>query len=70
MRNVRRLGVVLSTVVGSVLGPASLAGASHTGCEHARTTRAHASVPHLNQGTHTAHGAIPYCPPQDAPRRR
>ncbi len=55
-------------IVGAVIGPVSAVGATHTGCEHARTTQAHASVPHLNEGTHTAHQNIPYSPPQDAPR--
>ena len=53
-----------------VLGPASAASATHTGCEHHTTGQAHASVPHRNQGTETAHSSIPYCPPEDAPRQR
>ncbi len=62
--------IVLISIAGAVmgLGWGSPAGATHTGCEHARTGQAHASVPHLNAGTHTAHQSIPYCPPHDAPR--
>jgi hypothetical protein len=59
----RRVLVTFSLASLMVLGPASVAGAEHTGCEHARTVRAHQSVPHLNQGTHQAHMSIPYCPP-------
>lgn len=45
------------------------ASAEHTGCEpHTRTTHAHNTVPHMTDGNHQAHGSIPYCPPQDAPR--
>lgn len=53
-----------------LLAPATGASATHTGdgCEHHTTTHAHATVPHRNQGTHQAHGSIPYCPPDDAPR--
>ena len=69
MRVTRRLVGVCTLVVGAVIGPASAASATHTGCAHQRTTQAHASVPHLNEGTHTAHQSIPYCPPEDAPRR-
>ncbi len=67
MPRFRRIAVVVAAAVGA-LGPASGASATHTGCDHARTERAHASVPHRNQGTHTAHHSIPYCPPDDAPR--
>jgi hypothetical protein len=53
-----------------VLGPASAASATHTGCMHTND-KPHESVPHRdNHGTHTAHEKIPYCPPQDAPGRR
>ena len=62
------IGCAFGTVM--VLGPATAAGATHTGCEHRATEQAHASVPHRNEGTHTAHGSIPYCPPDDAPRDR
>ena len=64
--------IVLTFAAGAALalGSVSAAGATHTGggCEHARTTNAHATVPHMNHGTHTAHASIPYCPPVDAPR--
>jgi hypothetical protein len=63
----RRVVVTLGLAAGMVLGPAAAAGADHTGCEHARTTRAHEVVPH---GNHQAHMSIPYCPPEDAPRHR
>ncbi len=67
----RRVLVTFSVATMMVLGPASVAGADHTGCEHARTTRAHAAVPHFdNHGTHQAHMSIPYCPPHDAPRHQ
>ncbi len=66
----RRVVVTLGLAAVMVLGAASAAGATHTGCEHARTTRAHQAVPHRNQGTHQAHMSIPYCPPEDAPRYR
>ena len=66
----RRVVVTFSLAAMMVLGPASAAGADHTGCEHARTARAHEVVPHRNQGTHQAHMSIPYCPPEDAPRHR
>ncbi len=67
----RRALVTFSVATMMVLGPASVAGATHTGCEHARTTRAHAAVPHFdNHGTHQAHMSIPYCPPDDAPRHQ
>lgn len=69
MRAWRRFAVI-STLVAATIGPGSAARATHTGCEHQRTTQAHASVPHLNEGTHTAHGSIPYCPPEDAPGAR
>ena len=66
----RRAVLILAAGATMALGSASAAGATHTGCVHARTTQAHASVPHLdNHGTHTAHASIPYCPPDDAPRR-
>ena len=68
MRATRRLVLMSIVALGALLGPASAVSATHTGCEHARTTQAHASVPHINEGTHTAHGSIPYCPPEDAPR--
>lgn len=65
----RRVLVTFSLATMMVLGPASVAGAQHTGCApHAKTTRAHQAVPHRNQGTHQAHMSIPYCPPHDAPR--
>ncbi len=65
----KRLMVMLTAGATLALGSVSAAGATHTGCAHARTTRAHASVPHFdNHGTHTAHMSIPYCPPEDAPR--
>ena len=64
MPRFRRIAVVVAAVVGA-LGPASGAGAEHTGCEDARTEQAHAIVPHH---AHTAHASIPYCPPADAPR--
>ena len=64
--------VIAFLVVGgaAVLGAASPASATHTGggCEHGVTAHAHATVPHRNHGTHTAHMNIPYCPPTDAPR--
>ena len=62
----RVLAVLAAGIVGAVV-PASSAGATHTGCEHARTTTAHATVPH---GNHQAHHSIPYCPPHDAPRHK
>lgn len=62
----RVLVALVIGVTGAVL-PASVAGATHTGCEHARTTKAHATVPHDN---HQAHHSIPYCPPFDAPRHK
>ncbi|MDQ4068824.1 MAG: hypothetical protein M3203_05035 [Actinomycetota bacterium] len=64
----RRAVLALAAGATLALGSVSAAGATHTGCEHARTTKAHANVPHRNQGTHTAHHSIPYCPPHDAPR--
>lgn len=64
----RRTLLILTAGATMALGSASAAGATHTGCEHARTGQAHASVPHLNEGTHNAHMNIPYCPPHDAPR--
>lgn len=70
MRATRRFVVLSTLVVGTVIGPASAVGATHTGCEHGRTAQAHARVPHLNEGTHNAHQSIPYCPPEDAPRAR
>ena len=69
MRVAGRFVAVSTFVLGAVVGPVSAASATHTGCEHQRTAQAHASVPHLNEGTHTAHQSIPYCPPEDAPRR-
>ncbi len=66
----KRLVLILGAAATMALGSVSAAGATHTGCEHARTTQAHARVPHLNEGTHTAHQSIPYCPPEDAPRHR
>ena len=65
----RRVLAIVPLAAALVLVPASAASATHTGCEH-RTDQAHASVPHRNQGTHTAHQSIPYCPPEDAPRHR
>lgn len=65
----RKMGAIIALGAALVLGHASAAGATHTGCEHSRTQQAHQSVPHLNHGTHTAHSSIPYCPPQDAPRQ-
>lgn len=62
----RVLAAVAVAATGIVL-PASVAGATHTGCEHARTMVAHATVPHDN---HQAHHSIPYCPPEDAPRHK
>lgn len=64
----RRVVAVIALAAG-VLGSASTAGATHTGCEHGHTAQAHASVPHLNKGTHHAHMMIPYCAPLDAPGR-
>ncbi len=66
----RRVVAIFTAGAAMVLGPASGASATHTGCEHHTTGQAHASVPHRNQGTHTAHSSIPYCPPEDAPRHR
>ncbi len=68
----RRVVLILAAGATLALGSVAPAGATHTGngCEHARTGQAHASVPHLNEGTHTAHQSIPYCPPDDAPRHR
>jgi hypothetical protein len=63
----RRVLVTFSLGAVMVLGPASAAGADHTGCKHAKTARAHEVVPHRN---HQAHMSIPYCPPEDAPRHR
>ncbi len=65
MRAPRRLAVISALAAAAMVGPTSTAGAAH--CEHERTTQAHASVPHLNEGTHHAHESIPYCPPADAP---
>jgi hypothetical protein len=65
----KRLVLTFAAGAALALGSVSAAGATHTGCEHARTAQAHASVPHFdNHGTHTAHASIPYCPPEDAPR--
>lgn len=64
----RRFLVLVGAGPPMLVVPASPASATHTRCEHSRTTTAHASVPHLNQGTHRAHQSIPYCPPEDAPR--
>ncbi len=64
----KRLVLTLTAGATMALGSVSAAGADHTGCAHARTAQAHASVPHLNEGTHTAHQSIPYCPPEEAPR--
>ncbi len=66
----RRFVAICTLAAAMVAGPASAANATHTGCEHATTDQAHASVPHRNHGTHTAHSSIPYCPPEDAPRHR
>ena len=66
----RRVLAIVPLAAALVLVPASAASATHTGCEHRVTGQAHASVPHRNQGTHTAHQSIPYCPPEDAPRHR
>ena len=67
MRRTFLTAVLTATLV---FAPAGVAGATHTGggCEHGVTSHAHATVPHRNQGTHTAHASIPYCPPHDAPR--
>lgn len=66
----RRAVLILTAGATMALGSVSSAGATHTGCPHARTVQAHAHVPHMdNHGTHTAHASIPYCPPFDAPRR-
>ncbi len=62
---VRRTLVTMAITASFVLVPASVAGATHTGCEHGNTQTAHDAVPHKN---HQAHGSIPYCPPEDAPR--
>ena len=64
----RRILAITALGTAMVLGSASGAGATHTGCEHHTTGQAHATVPHRNHGTHTAHSNIPYCPPEDAPR--
>lgn len=64
----RRIVLMSTMTLGAILGPVSAVSATHTGCEHGRTAQAHASVPHINEGTHTAHESIPYCPPHDAPR--
>ena len=67
----KKLVLTLTAGAALALGSVSAAGATHAGCEHARTAQAHARVPHLdNHGTHTAHMSIPYCPPEDAPRHR
>ena len=66
---VRRIAAVTALGIGIVVGFAPAAGATHTGCAHRTTTKAHATVPHRNHGTHQAHSSIPYCPPEDAPRR-
>lgn len=66
----RRIAVVLTMGATMAVGFASPAGATHTGCEHARTGQAHAMVPHRTEGNHNAHQRIPYCPPEDAPRHR
>jgi hypothetical protein len=70
MLALRRLVAMSILSIGAVMVPAATVGATHTGCEHERTTQAHASVPHSSEGTHTAHQSIPYCPPEDAPRHR
>ncbi len=67
----RRIVATVTLGAGMVLGSASVAGATHTGCTHHTTTQAHASVPHhehheMGKGTHNAHSRIPYCPPEDA----
>lgn len=64
----RKIFAAIALATAAVVGPVGAAGASHTGCEHGVTAHAHASVPHLNGGTHNAHQNIPYCPPEDAPR--
>ena len=64
----RRVMAIIALATAAVVGPASAAGATHTGCEHGVTAHAHATVPHRNEGTHNAHMHIPYCPPHDAPR--
>lgn len=64
----RRFAAMFVIGTGIVLGSASGASATHTGCVHGVTSHAHATVPHRNQGTHRAHASIPYCPPHDAPR--
>ncbi len=57
------LGTVLAA--GIALAAPSVAGATHTGCEHHHGTgHAHKTVPHRNQGTHQAHQSIPYCSPE------
>ena len=63
----RRFAAMFVLGAGIVLGSASGASATHTGCEHGATSNAHATVPHRN---HKAHSSIPYCPPNDAPRHR
>lgn len=65
----RRIAAMI-TLGAVVVGTASAAGATHTGCEHGATARAHATVPHKTEGNHNAHAHIPYCPPHDAPGRR
>ena len=66
----RKVLATLTLATMMVLGPATAASATHTGCEHHTTGKAHSTVPHRNHGTHTAHSSIPYCPPEDAPRHR
>lgn len=65
----RRRFAIATTTAALMVVPLSAASAEHTGCEpHDRTQRAHATVPHETDGNMTAHGSIPYCPPDDAPR--
>lgn len=66
----RKVLATLTLATMMVLGPATAASATHTGCEHRATGQAHMSVPHRNHGTHNAHSKIPYCPPVDAPGHR
>jgi len=62
---VRRILATFTLGTAMALTFAAPASATHTGCEHGVTSKAHATVPH---GNHQAHASIPYCPPDDAPR--
>lgn len=68
----RRALVAAAVGALALIGPASTAGATHTGggCPHGVTSKAHATVPHRTHGNHNAHQRIPYCPPHDAPRHK